>query len=149
MLKSEVRASDRETDRPLGAPVSYIVIQSGEADQSVYREFADIESAAAHIELACNGSGATEVRLCRIEPVEFQVKQYFKVELPSGADTPVATEPEPVAAAADVVSDEVAVPDNSSVFESLGIPETSDFQPLATRHDSHLTGESRRGLFGR
>ncbi len=126
----------------------YIVIQPGEADQPVYREFVDIESAVEHIEMACNGSGGTDVRLCRIEPVEFKLKQYFKVEIPTEDS---ATEPAPstIDSVEDSPEADPATDDNTSVFEPLTMVETSDFEPLATRHNTHLTGESRRGLFGR
>jgi len=128
--------------------VSYIVIQPGEADQPVHREFADIESAIEHIEMTCNGSGGTEVRLCRIEPVEFKLKQYFKVEIPTESSV---SEPAPstIDSVDDSPEDDSATEENTSVFEPLTMVETSDFEPLATRHNTHLTGESRRGLFGR
>jgi len=128
--------------------VSYIVIQSGLSDEDAYREFDDIESAVAHLEKVCNVSGGADARLCRIEPVAFEVKQYFKVEIPgeqidNGASI--------VVPGAEKVEDVVDHPlsDSTTVFEPLSMVEASDLEPTANGRDSQLTGESRRGLFGR
>jgi len=128
--------------------VSYIVIQSESSDQAAFREFDDLGSAVACLEEVCNGPGGADARLCSLEPVVYEVKQYFKVELP---DELVETD-EPVLAptinsAAGAV--ESSISDNTTVFEPLSMVETSDLEPHGSSRDSHLTGESRRGLFGR
>lgn len=147
MLKWAGGASDREMGRTLGAPVSYIVIQKESSGEAAYREFDDLGSAVAYLEEVCNDPGGRQARLCSLEPVAYEVKQYFKVELP----TEVAASADAVmeAAADDAEPDDVSVVDNTTVFEPVSFVEASDLEPLGSSRDSHLTGESRRGLFGR
>jgi len=128
--------------------VSYIVIQSGLSDEAAYREFDDIENAVTHLEKVCNVSGGTEARLCRLESVAFEVKQYFKVEIPGEQVEHQASIVVPAAAEVDEVVDH-PLSGSTTVFEPLSMVEASDLEPTANGRDPQLTGESRRGLFGR
>jgi len=128
--------------------VSYIVIQSGSSDQAAYREFDDLGSAVAHLEEVCNGPAGADARLCSLDPVAYKVKQYFKIELPDDHIEAVASGITTVSSGAAEVVD-TPVSDTATVFEPLAMVETSDLEPHGSSRDSHLTGESRRGLFGR
>ncbi len=116
--------------------MSYIVIQAGSSEEPEYREFDDLDRAVAHLEQVCNGPGAADARLCRLDPVEFQLKKYFKVEI--SADGSVPETPAPTA---EVVE--------ASVFDPLPTVEAGEPESGSPGRDHQLSGESRRGLFGR
>jgi len=100
--------------------VSYIVIQRGATNLPNYSEFKDLERAAAYLEGVCNEEGSVEVKLYRLEPIEFEVKRMFKVEIPSEESA-----------------------------SSLATPEFGALDPSLAELDRQLTSEPRRGLFGR
>ncbi len=116
--------------------MSYIVIQAGSSEQPEYSEFDDVDGAVAHLEQACNGSGEADARLFRLDPVEFRIKKYFRVEI--SADASVAEPPTP---AAEII--------DASVFDPLPTVQVGDLESGTMGRDHQLSGESRRGLFGR
>ena len=125
--------------------MSYIVIHPGSSDQAAFQEFDDLAKAVSHLEDVCNRPGGADARLCRLEPMAYQVKQYFKVEFPDDQAETV----EPIETVAVAEPFEPQLTETATVFAPLAIEEISDLEPHGSRRDSHLTGESRRGLFGR
>jgi len=131
--------------------VSYIVIHPGSSGQAAFQEFDDLAKAVSHLEDVCNAPGGADARLCKLEPMTYEVKQYFKVEFPGDRAEPddqaETVEPDEIIAVAEPFDPPLT--ETATVFEPLAIDETSDLEPHGSRRDSHLTGESRRGLFGR
>ncbi len=118
--------------------MSYIVINADSSGHSTFEEFADINTAVEHLENACNGPGSAGSRLFRLDPVEFEVKQYFKIEIPAAP-----TQPDPAVSVFDSGGTSDPVPDPSPPEAT----ESSESEPVI--HEAQLSGESRRGLFGR
>lgn len=119
--------------------MSYVVIRSDPPGNSTFTEFAELEAAVEYLEKTCTGAGSTGARLCRLEPVDFEVKQYFKVEIPQA----VLQVPSAVTA-----SD----PDEESdgpISRIDSIDEDRSLEPAPMIGRSRVPGESRRGLFGR
>ncbi len=102
--------------------MSYIVIQHGVADLPSYSEFEDIERAALYLEGVCNETGSAEAKLYRLEPVNFEVRKVFKVEVPADADVSRSSSP---------------------------LREFGTLEPNLAELDAQLTNGPRRGLFGR
>ncbi len=90
--------------------MSHIVIHDDSNDLTHYAEFDDVRDAVVYLEDLVNQSSDTNARLFALEPVEFAVKSYVRVEIPgtesarteSADDAPVVEAPALLVTAADV-----------------------------------------------
>lgn len=132
-----------------------------------YAEFDDVQAAASYLEDLVTRNGESNARLFALEPVEFAVKSYVRVEIGvSSTDAPAAVEDVAVAPtmvaevpAADDAIDEMAdvnvddtVEDDTVEYVEAAMAPVDAFSPVApmSEHLDDLPGsEPRRGLFGR
>lgn len=154
--------------------MSHIVIHDDSNNVTHYAEFDDLQAAAAHLEDLVNEDGDTTARLYALEPVEFAVKSYVRIEIggtetTSAADAPVSQAvPEAIAEideetvvftdefdddglGDELIEDDVLGDDRIEYVEAS----LSPVDPVAPddadghRSDESPAGDSRRGLFGR
>ena len=70
--------------------MSHIVIHDDSSNVTHYAEFDDVQAAAAYLEDLVNADADSNARLFALEPVEFAVKSYVRIEI--GAPGEAATE---------------------------------------------------------
>jgi hypothetical protein len=139
--------------------MTHIVIHDDTSNVTHYAEFDDVQAAASYLEDLVTRDRESNARLFALEPVEFAVKSYVRVEIgaptaPSAAPAETAgvdaaTAPAEVAA----VPDTVAAPvDDTVEYVEAAMGPVDTFAPVAPmseRIDDLSGGEPRRGLFGR
>ncbi len=146
--------------------MTHIVIHEDSNNVTQYVEFDDVQAAAGYLEDLVNQEGDANARLFALDPVEFAVKSYVRVEIGVESDTAAVAEASPVDAAvapdAVVTSDE-AVPAEVEVFTDAPADDTVEYveaamtspEPYAVgpsvpqSSDDGTGSEARRGLFGR
>jgi hypothetical protein len=157
--------------------MSHIVIHDDHNDVTHYAQFDDLGSAAAYLEDLVNADAESNARLFALEPVEFAVKSYVKIEIGSSLDVPtpppapVVAEPTPVmsttvAPADDTVGhgdetvghgddtvghgdETVGHGDDTVEYVEAAMAPVDSYAPMADTTDGAPAGEVRRGLFGR
>ena len=65
--------------------MTHIVIHDDDSNVTHYAEFDDVQAAAGYLEDLVNRDGGSNARLFALEPVEFAVKSYVRVEIPGAA----------------------------------------------------------------
>lgn len=142
--------------------MSHIVIHDDHNDVTHYAQFDDLGSAAAYLEDLVNADAESNARLFALEPVEFAVKSYVKIEIGSSLDVPTPP-PAPAMAApasvdvvepvmappADPVTDTVDDGDDTVAYVEAAMAPADGYAPLTETTDGAPAGEVRRGLFGR
>lgn len=145
--------------------MSHIVIHDDSSNVPHYAEFDDVQAAASYLERLVNDDNGSNARLYALEPVEFAVKSYVRVEIGAAADedetapvaesTPqdAAAEALPEASPAAVFTDSV-VDDTVEYVEAAMAPadafaSVAPAPELPEMTDEPAPGEVRRGLFGR
>lgn len=153
--------------------MGHIVIYTGTDETAAYHRCDTVADAAAFVEHLRNVDGITDARIFRLDEVSFEVKPYYRVEIP-GLETPGApamvTAPAEVAPVAgptgdgtsDDVADAAAADEQPSVLVPAVVPPTVPTPPLSSQlPPPHLGGPApatdpngsaggpRRGLFGR
>lgn len=152
--------------------MSHIVIHDDSDSVTRYAEFDDVQSAAAYLEDLVNDDAGANARLFALDPVEFAVKSYVRVEIGGIADDPAplvakTSEPETVAGppdaavlaetpaddpvASDDVGDGTELDDTVEYVEAAMAPVDSfaPAPPMSDLVEADTGGEARRGLFGR
>ncbi len=137
--------------------MSHIVIHDDSDNVTHYAEFDDVQSAATYLEGLVNHDDGANARLFALQPVEFAVKSYVRVEIggavaePTPAPAAEAPAPEPVAEpltpAPEAVADEPA--DDTVEYVEAAMAPVDTHAPTSDRVESDTSGEVRRGLFGR
>jgi hypothetical protein len=144
--------------------MTHIVIHDDTSNVTHYAEFDDVQAAASFLEDLVTRDGESNARLFALQPVEFAVKSYVRVEIgapasgpaelaghevaPTTAAEPVAVE-NPVEAVADQADQTV---DDTVEYVEAAMAPVDSFAPVApmSEHLDDLSGgEPRRGLFGR
>jgi len=146
--------------------MSHIVIHDDSSNDTHYAEFDDVQAAASYLERLVNDDSGSNARLFSLEPVEFAVKSYVRVEIGGVADEVVAEDTAPVEnveATSPELVEEVPVAevftdapadDTVEYVEAAMVP-VDAFAPVAPvpelqeMQDDVGSGEPRRGLFGR
>lgn len=141
--------------------MTHIVIHDDDSNVTHYAEFDDVQAAAAYLEDLVNRDGGSNARLFALEPVEFAVKSYVRVEIPGAAPAagtvaagPVDTAVEEVAPAelpTMAVATEAPIDDTVEYVEAA-MASADAFAPITPVVDVGEvpnSGEPRRGLFGR
>ena len=134
--------------------MTHIVIHDDSSNVTHYAEFDDVRAAVSYLEDLVNADGGSNARLFALEPVEFAVKSYVRVEIaePAAAapveavDDRIAAEPTPAEVAA------VPPEDDTVEYVEAAMAPVDAFAPVtpASEPMEGLTGsEPRRGLFGR
>jgi hypothetical protein len=136
----------------------HIVIHDDSSSVTHYVEFDDLHAAASYLENLVNQDEGSNARLFALEPVEFAVKSYVKVEI-GGAEP--ASAPEAVEAPAERAVQAPAAPavdvftqqehDDTVEYVEAAMAPVDVISPAAMpeRVDDIDRGEPRRGLFGR
>ncbi len=144
------------------------------AGSTVYERFGDLDDAVGHIEKLRNVDGVTDIALYRLEPVPFEVRPWYRVEIagsdaadhrvgpvgagPVGAGRSVPPPPPPPPPGADLfapVSTEPPGGDPTGADPSdvppveVGARFGQHPEPGATAGGPGSNGSARRGLFGR
>lgn len=137
--------------------MSHIVIHDDSDNVTHYAEFDDVQSAATYLEGLVNHDDGANARLFALEPVEFAVKSYVRVEIGCAADEPaplptaevsaLETVVEPPAPAPEPVAEEPA--DDTVEYVEAAMAPVDTFAPTSDRVEPDNGGEARRGLFGR
>ncbi|RMH76574.1 MAG: hypothetical protein D6683_09880 [Actinomyces sp.] len=128
---------------------------------TVYERFDDLDAAVAHIERLRNVDGVTDVSLYRLEPVPFEVRPWYRVEIagsssqaPTGApvaSAQVVPPPPPPPPSSDLfapVTDAVEAPPLVS-GERAAEPAGAMVPGVDAGAGETPGGGPRRGLFGR
>ncbi|MEO8693848.1 MAG: hypothetical protein ABI658_10040 [Acidimicrobiales bacterium] len=152
--------------------MSYMVLYTGLDGSSAFGRCEELNDAVAEVERLRNDQSIDGAQIYRLEEVKFEIKPYFRVELPV---TAIATEPAPPivaapplteapsvegtpwtatpAAAATEVPSMVAPPPPPPPPPPAPVaPMAYDVAPIAYEsepHDEDAIVGSRRGLFGR
>ncbi len=155
--------------------MSHIVIHDDSNNVTHYAEFGDLQAAAAHLEDLVNQDSDANARLFALEPVEFAIKSYVRIEIgATDATVEASAEDEPLAPTAvngsevdetqevEEVDDVVAEvftddphDDTIEYVEAAMAAMAAPVDPFAPgpsrddRGDDVPAGDSRRGLFGR
>lgn len=137
--------------------MTYIVIHDDDSNITHYAEFDDVPAAASHLEDLVNRDGGSNARLFALEPVEFAVKSYVRVEIAGAAPAPAtnaaghADEVDAVAPPTAPVAPAVPVDDTVEYVEAAmaAADAFAPINPVADVGDGPTSGEPRRGLFGR
>lgn len=141
--------------------MSHIVIHDDSSNVTHYAEFDDLQDAASYLEDLVNQDGGASARLFALEPVEFAVKSYVRVEIGTADATaheaPVAPSAASVAVEAsstEVITDapvDDAVEDDTVEYVEAAMAPPDAFAPTPpmSERDGNVGGEVRRGLFGR
>jgi hypothetical protein len=158
--------------------MSHIVIHDDKDNITQYRQFEDVQAAAAYLEALHNHDGITGARLYALDEVAFAVRSYVKVEIgvaspvapavavESGPFAPNDAVPSEPASQVDVAGhDDVAGDDDVSGHDEHGHDEhdpvpyhdssLASMEAFAPTTGPELVDESigasevRRGLFGR
>ena len=140
--------------------MTHIVIHDDDSNVTHYAEFDDVQAAAGYLEDLVNRVGGSNARLFALEPVEFAVKSYVRVEIPGAAPAagtvaagPVEVSVEEVAAELPTVAVAPEAPiDDTVEYVEAAMASTDAFAPItpvAEIGDGPISGEPRRGLFGR
>lgn len=140
--------------------MSHIVIHDDDSNVTHYAEFDDLQAAASYLEDLVNQDADSNARLFALEPVEFEVKSYVKVEI--GTVTPAEPDVTRPAVEPAVVVAVEAEPETDEVFTDAPVDDTVEYveavmapvdvyaaDPMPERVEEIVAGESRRGLFGR
>ena len=150
--------------------MTHIVIHDDSQHVTHYAEFDDVRSAAAYLEDLVNDEGGADARLYALEPVEFAVKSYVRVEIGGSAESvPAAHFPsadtdalesadhksvdhrplDEDSASHDVFTDEPV--DDTVEYVEAAMASVDAFAPpsMPERSGEPAPGEVRRGLFGR
>lgn len=136
--------------------MSHIVIHDDSSNVTHYAEFGDLPAAVSYLEGLMNENNDSNARLYSLEPVEFAVKSYVRVEIGDTSDehetdtTHGGADPAPATPAPELLTDE-PVDDTVEYVEAAMAPVESLAPAVSlTDHSEDPTaGESRRGLFGR
>jgi hypothetical protein len=130
--------------------MTHIVIHDDSSSVTHYAEFDDVQAAASYLEDLVNRDGGANARLFALEPVEFAVKSYVRVEIGTAA---------PAAEIADAIDDpvdeaplapaDVAADDTVEYVEAAMAPFDAFATSASELTDGLPGGETRRGLFGR
>ena len=133
--------------------MTHIVIHEDSSNVTHHVEFDDVQAAASYLEDLVNEDGGSNARLFALEPVEFAVKSYVRVEIGAAEPAPAA-----VVDAIDDAPREPAEPltgvpaDDTVEYVEAAMTPIDEFAPPRTwsEHSDGLSdGEPRRGLFGR
>ena len=147
--------------------MSYMVLYTGLDGSAAFGRCEELADAVAEIERLRNEQSIDGAQIYRLEEVKFEIKPYFRVELPESlATTPSAPEPAPVvepfgteafptvgeplwAAAEPSVAEvpSMVVPPPPPPPPAPVAPMGYDVAPAALEEDAAVG--SRRGLFGR
>ena len=130
--------------------MSHIVIHDDSSNVTHYAEFDDLQAAAAYLEDLVNEDAESNARLFALEPVEFAVKSYVKIEIgavEAASDTDTAAEPDESEAA---VFTDAPEEDTVEYVEAAMAPVDAYVVAPPSEHVDDLGGgDARRGLFGR
>ncbi|MEQ8841993.1 MAG: hypothetical protein RIB98_13510 [Acidimicrobiales bacterium] len=151
--------------------MSHIVIHDDNDDVTHYVEFDDVQEAASYLEELVTDDEGTNARLFALEPVQFAVKSYVRIEIgaadTTSATTATAAQVVPARADAAQAADDYTADENPIVDGEVFTDEPDDevieyveasvvpVDPFAPdevgtrRSDESPAGDSRRGLFGR
>ena len=145
--------------------MSHIVIHDDNDNITQYRQFDDLQAAAAHLEALHNMGGITGARLFALDEVQFAVRSYVKVEIGAAAPATVAA---PAAELGSTEEDDTPNADTADEAVEYLVADSGDdedvtfveasMQSADAGHasgrqdlidDPIVSGEPRRGLFGR
>ena len=137
--------------------MTYIVIHDDDSNITHHAQFDDVQAAASYLEDLVNRDGGSNARLFALEPVEFAVKSYVRVEI-AGASPAPGTDVDSHVDEVDAVAPPTApvapaVPlDHTVEYVEAAMASADAFAPItpvADVGDGPTSGEPRRGLFGR
>jgi len=142
--------------------MTHIVIHDDSSNVTHYARFDDVQAAALYLEGLVNEDSKSNARLFALEPVEFAVKSYVRVEI-GGAASEAEAVPEIAAPSESSTAEPSAETPAAEVFTDTPIDDTVEyveaamatdeaFAPLPEMSevpDEPAAGEVRRGLFGR
>lgn len=136
--------------------MSHIVIHDDSSNVTHYAEFDDLQAAASYLEDLVNEDAESNARLFALEPVEFAVKSYVKIEIGTAdatvSDADDASEsdaPEPATADAVVFTDAPEEDTVEYVEAAMAPVDAYAVAPPSEPVDDLGGGDARRGLFGR
>ena len=131
--------------------MTHIVIHDDSSNVTQYAQFDGVQAAASYLEDLVNSGDGSNAQLFALEPIEFAVKSYVRIEVVGAVPTPdtepdtdahehfqEATDASPAPEAP--VDDMVEYVDAASVDSYVSVGELGD---------GATSGEPRRGLFGR
>lgn len=136
--------------------MSYMVLYTGRDGRSAFGRCEDVAEAAAEVERLRNNEDIDDAKIFRLEEVRFEIKPYFRVELPGLNDAPPAPA---LVTPADATTEETSwAPTAASTIDAPAMvapppPPHAPVAPMAydggmASDDDAIVG-SRRGLFGR
>lgn len=130
--------------------MSHIVIHDDSSNVTHYAEFDDLQAAASYLEDLVNEDAESNARLFALEPVEFAVKSYVKIEIGAAEEAAVDTEDASASDAPEaVVFTDAPEEDTVEYVEAAMAPVDSYAVAPPPEHVDDLNGDARRGLFGR
>jgi len=137
--------------------MSHIVIHDDSDNVTHYAEFDDVQSAATYLEGLVNHDDGANARLFALEPVEFAVKSYVRVEIGGAVDEPAPLPTAEVRALETVIEPQAPTPepvaeepvDDMVEYVEAAMTPVDTFAPTSDRAEPDNGGEARRGLFGR
>ena len=126
--------------------VSYMVLYTGLDSSAAFERCEELAEAVAEVERLRNEQSIDGAQIYRLEEVKFEIKPYFRVELPDEANAGAAPSAE------DAPWTSTAVP--SLITAPPPPPPSAPVAPMAydgapTAHEEEAIAGSRRGLFGR
>ena len=116
--------------------MSYMVLYTGLDSSAAFQRCEELGDAVAEVERLRNEQSIDGARIYRLEEVKFEIRPYFRVELPD--ETSVAAAPSLISAAPPPPPPPHPVPVAPMAYD--GAP---------TAYDEDAIAGSRRGLFGR
>ena len=144
--------------------MSYMVLYTGLDGSAAFGRCEELTEAVAEVERLRNEQSIDGAQIYRLEEVKFEIKPYFRVELPAAASALDATPPAPEAPAPEEAPWVSASASSMTEVPSMIIPPPPppppapvapmayDVAPVAheslAQDDDAIVG-SRRGLFGR
>ena len=142
--------------------MSYMVLYTGLDSSAAFERCEELGEAIAEVERLRNEQSIDGAQIYRLEEVKFEIKPYFRVELPD--ETALATgAPELTSVAASPVAEAAPAAGNSPWTTAAAPsmisappppPPPAPVAPMAydgapTAYDEEAIAGSRRGLFGR
>jgi hypothetical protein len=142
--------------------VSYMVLYTGLDNSVAFERCEELAEAVAEVERLRNEQSIDGAQIYRLEEVKFEIKPYFRVELPE-VSAVVSSAPSVASSAVSALAEAAPVnedaPWTTASAPSMMIappppPPPAPIAPMAydgapTAHDEDAISGSRRGLFGR